>query len=500
MTMNTSIFGRHRLCPPAAAPLAARHVFAGCLALLALVSALTPAPVRAVEAAARPNIVVILVDDLRADDLAYAGHPFVRTPHFDRIAGEGVDFRNAFATTPLCSPSRASILTGLYAHAHGITDNTERGPASHQLKTFPQLLQAAGYETAFVGKWHMGNDDGARPGFDHWVALKGQGTTLDADLNVNGRRVATKGHVTDILSGHAVTFLQQPRQKPFLLFLSHKALHPETTQHADGSLSDPKASTFIPAERHKALYADEDVSLRPNAFGPPEGKPALLREIPGLPPLGPETGTSSDTILARLRMLAAVDESAGEIIKTLETAGSLDRTVIVLMSDHGYFYGEHGLSVERRLAYEESIRIPMAWRYPPLIAAGQKRNHMALTLDLAPTLLELAGVAVPPGLHGLSLVPVFKSNDAKLRDAFVIEYFSDAVFPRTRNLGYQAIRTENWKYIRYVELEGMDELYDMNRDLFEMRNHASNPRLAETLREVKEQLAAQLKRTGAAVR
>lgn len=461
----------------------------GCLGLFAAAAfAAAPAP--------RPNIVFVLVDDLRWDDLSITGNAIAKTPHLDRVAREGAMFRQAFATTVICSPSRANILTGLQTHSHGIVDNTDRSAASHQLATFPQALQQAGYETAFVGKWHMGNDDTRRPGFDHWVCLKGQGSTNDPELNVNGQAVNAKGYVTDILSARVLEFLRAKHNKPFLLYYSHKAVHPETVQRADGSLSDPTLSNFIPAERHKTLYAGAKVPRRPNALAAPEGKPALQRATPGLAPLGPATGSSDEVILNRLRMLAAIDESMGEVFQALETAGQLDRTLIVLTSDHGYFYGEHGLSVERRLAYEEGIRIPLFARYPALIKAGTRRNQMVLTLDFAPTFMELAGAPAPAGLHGKSLVPLFGANSSPWREAFLIEHFSENVFPRTRGLGYQAIRTEGWKYIHYVDLSGADELYDLNRDPYEMRNLIASPGAAGELRRLREELARQLLATG----
>ncbi len=453
----------------------------------------------ALGAAERPNIVFILADDVRWDDLGVTGS-FARTPNLDRIAREGVMFRNAFATTVICSPSRANILTGLHTHAHGIVDNTDRSPQSHRLATFPQWLQRAGYETAFIGKWHMGNDDSRRPGFDHWVCLKGQGSTFDPELNVNGAARTVRGYVTDILHEQALTFLRAPRSKPFLLYLAHKAVHPETVQRADGSLSDPTLSNFIPAERHRALYADAKVPRRPNAVAAPTGKPALLRPIDGLPPLGPATGSSDEVIRNRLRMLAAIDEGAGEILRALESAGRLEDTLIVFTSDHGYFYGEHGLSVERRLAYEEGIRIPLFARYPKRIAAGTRRNQIVLTLDFAPTMAELAGAQVPAGLHGRSFVPLLAGNPAGWRESFLIEHFSDNVFPRTRGLGYQAVRTEHWKYIHYVEVPGADELYDLNRDLFEMRNLAGAAGAQAELSRLKAELARLVAESGGKLR
>ncbi|MFA6543317.1 MAG: sulfatase [Limisphaerales bacterium] len=442
-----------------------------------------------------PNMLVILVDDMRWDDPGCAGHPFSKTPNMDRIAREGARFLNAFAVTPLCSPSRATLLTGLYPHTHGITDNTERSVRSHHLPTFPQSLQRAGYETAFLGKWHMGNDDSPRAGFDHWVCLKGQGSTFDPELNVNGSSRKEAGYVTDVLHRHAMDFLRRPRTKPFLLYFAHKAVHPETVQRADGSLSDPNAANFIPTERHRHLYAGEKIPRRPNALVAPQGKPALQRPIAGLPPLSPATGSTDESILGRLRMLAAVDESLGEMLRWLEKSGRLDRTLIVVTSDHGYFYGEHGLSVERRLAYEEGIRIPLLMRLPGVINPGSEPAGIALTLDLAPTLLELGHAASPAGLQGRSLVPVFKGAAAAWRGDFLIEYFTDTVFPRIHKMGYQAVRSERWKLIHYTELPGMDELYDLEADPYELKNRAADPQARDELGRMKSALTRLVKET-----
>lgn len=457
-------------------------------ALLACSIAAPASSCVAAQAAPRPNIVFILMDDLRWDELGCTGHPFAKTPHIDRIAREGALFPNAFATTPLCSPSRASILTGLYPHRHGVTDNTDRSALSHRLVTFPRLLHDAGYETGYVGKWHMGNDDSRRPGFDYWVSVKGQGTYLDPEINDNGKLAKVKGYVTDIFNDRAAAFVAQARTKPFLLYVAHKAVHPDLVQFDDGRISDPSAGLFLPAERHRTLYAGEKVPRRPNAGTAIAGKPALQRKLDGVPPLGPSTGTPDETVRNRVRVMMAVEDGVGQIFEALERTGQLDRTLIVFTSDHGYFYGEHGLSVERRLAYEEAIRIPLLMRYPRLIHPGTTFDPMVLTIDLAPTLLELGGAAVPPGLHGRSLVPLLEGKPWTPRTSFLVEYFSDSVFPRIHKMGYQAVRSERWKYIHYTELQHMDELYDLKADPYEMRNVIADPAAQPALRSMQAEL------------
>jgi N-acetylglucosamine-6-sulfatase len=398
-------------------------------------------------------------------------------------------------TTPLCSPSRASFLTGQYARTHGITDNVDRSTASRRLVTFPLLLRQSGYETAFIGKWHMGNDDTPRPGFDRWVSFKGQGTYLDPEINEDGKSVKASGYITDILSGYAVEFIKRRHDKPFLVCLAHKAIHPEVTQNNDGSVNLADSERFIPAERHKNLYVGQAIPRRPSYGRAPEGKPALQRRIGNLPPLGASTVTSDEAILGRQRSLAAIEDGVGEILKALKETGQLDNTVIVFTSDNGYFYGEHGLSVERRLAYEESIRAPLLVRYPRAIKAGTTRDEFALNIDLAPTLLELAGVKAPVVMQGRSLVPLLEGKRTVWRKSFLIEYYSDKVFPRILRMGYKAARNERWKYIHYLELEGMDELYDLKSDPYEMKNLINQTDVARALAEMKREMERLLKET-----
>jgi N-acetylglucosamine-6-sulfatase len=451
-------------------------------AFLPLVAAARPqAPARP------PNIVFVLVDDLRWDELGCAGHAVVRTPQIDRLAREGALFRNAFHTTPLCSPSRGCFLTGQYAHSHGIIDNTARNEQSKRLITFPRLLHDAGYETAYIGKWHMGNDDSPRPGFDRWISFPGQGTYRNPTINDNGSSRRVTGYTTDIFTDLAVDFLRAPRAKPFCLYLAHKALHPEIQQRDDGSVTGEEV--YIPAERHKTMYADAKIPRRPNYAQPPRGKPALERRIGNLPPLGPGTVTDDDVIRNRWRELMAVEEGIGRMLAALAEKRLLDDTLLIFAGDNGYFYGEHGLSFERRLAYEESIRMPLLMRYPRRIRAGGNIDGFALGIDVAPTILDAAGVKIPTHIEGRSLAPLWTGRPPNWRESLLIEYFSDRVFPRMANMGYQAVRTREWKYIHFTELKDMDELYHLGSDPYELRNRIADAGAQQALADLKSQLA-----------
>lgn len=435
----------------------------------------------------RPNVVMVLVDDLRWDEFGLGGHNYIKTPNIDRMVREGVHFVNAFATTPLCSPSRASFLTGQYAHTHGVVDNTDRSERSHQLETFPVAMEKEGYKRAFIGKWHMGNDNSPRPGFDFWMGLKGQGEAIDPGFNINGNEKVIKGYVTDILTEYSLQFIEENKSEPFLLYLSHKGLHPNLHQSEDGTISKIGAGGFIAAKRHQGMYQDSVFERRPNAFVTPIDKPALMKPIPGLPELGEETGTPESVIRERAEMLMAIDEGLGLLFEKLESAGILDNTLIVFAGDHGYFYGEHGLNEERRLHFEETMRIPLMMRYPPLISPGTEITQMVLNIDVAPTILDLSGVSVSNQMEGKSLSPLFNKErfTEDWRESFLVEYYSDKVWPRMVNLGYKAIRTNRYKYIRYIDQDGLEEFYDLEKDPYELNNSISNTEYSEKIDELK---------------
>jgi N-acetylglucosamine-6-sulfatase len=286
-----------------------------------------------------------------------------------------------------------------------------------------------------------------------------------------------------------VDFLKQARSKPFCLYLAHKAIHPNIVQNNDGSVNSAGAAEdFIPAPRHQTLYAGEKLPRRPNYAVPPKDKPILQNPPAGVPPLSAATATDDATIFNRMRMMKAIDEGLGQMLETLEQSRQLDNTVVILTSDHGYFYGEHCLNFERRLAYEETIRIPLLIRYPKVFAAGSKPQHFALSIDIAPTALDLAGLPPRP-MHGQSL-----RKPAK-RDDFLIEYNSDAVFPRVRKMGYHAIRTKEWKYIHYRDTPDCDELYHLKTDPYELRNLIAADEGRRVLPNLKARLAVLLQRS-----
>lgn len=445
----------------------------------------------------RPNIVFVLVDDLRWDEIGPAGHPYVQTPSIDQLAANGAYFQNSFTTTPLCSPSRASFLTGQYAHTNGIFDNLARNEQSHGLETFPKMLDAVGYDTAFIGKWHMGNDDSPRPGFNTWAVMKGQGEAINPEFNINGERKQFEGYVTDIMTGMAVDFVRKPRNEPFLIYISHKALHPNITQLDDGSsVASPSGIPgFLAADRHDGMYSGVTQPRRPNFGIPPTDKPALMRQIGDMPALGSDTVTSDQTIQDRQEMLMAVDEGLGAVLEALEETGVLDDTIVVFTGDHGYWYGEHGLRGERRLAYEEALRIPMIISYPQRISPDIRPAETVLSIDMAPTILEYAGADIDAGIQGRSLIPVLEGDVEDWRSSFLIEYYSDTVFERIQNMGYKAVRTDRYKYIQYLELEGMDELYDLREDPYEMNNIINNPEAAKTLQDMRRELQRLLEET-----
>ena len=447
----------------------------------------------------RPNFLIILIDDLRFDEFGAGGHPYLKTPHIDRIAREGAIFERAFHTTPICSPNRASILTGQYASRHGIIDNVARDAASHRLPNYHLELKRLGYETAHLGKWHMGNDGRPRPGYDSWVSFDGHGRLNDPKLNEQGRYVQHTGYITDIMNAMAVDFVSRGHDRPWSLFFAHKAVHPDAEQAADGTF---KMDGYRPAERHKELYRGCVFPKKPNMLAPAEivkSKPAweealrLRTSAQSRALLDAIHAGEQEEIRLRACMMAAVDEGVGMLLDALEKTGQLDNTFILFLGDNGYFFGEHGLGPERRFAYEEGIRSPFIARYPRRIEAGTSVKDLVICQDIAPTLIQLAGGKPGPQIQGRSLLPLFAGKRAGWRKSILVEYWAENAMPWLIGMTYKAVRTERHKYIRWINRSRdgeLDELYDLDRDPCEVANVINRP----AYRMVREKLRRELRR------
>ncbi len=459
---------------------------------------LPPAPPGPHYAGERPNVLLIVVDDLATGVVGRGSRfPFLKTPHLDRLEAESASFSHAFVPTAVCSPSRASLLTGTYAHTHGVrvNDVQDLGDAP---PNFPALLGGAGYDTGFVGKWHMDNASaGPRLDFGTWLSFAGQGVYDNPLLNENGREFRARGYVTDILSEYAAAWLQRPREQPFCLVVSHKAAH----------------VPFEAAARHRFAFAGTPFP-EPENFGDTlEGKPAWQRRYK-LCGLHPDTWEACDDadipallprerwnphdhdLLTYLRTLLAVDDGVGVLLAALERAGQLQNTLVVFTSDNGFMLGAHRL-FDKRTMHEESIRVPLTLRYSGRIAAGTEKSQLVSSLDLAPTILELAGLDVPSTVQGRSLWPLLTGAPPPAavpwRDALLYEYFQEYGPGVPSILG---VRSERWKYVTYPELDDISELYDLEADPLELHNLigvAAYGDVVETMQGVLEQ---QLLETG----
>lgn len=434
------------------------------------------------------NVIFILSDDHRYDFMGFHENSpeFLETPSLDRMAAQGMHLRNAFVTTSLCSPSRASIFTGQYAHNHRVVDNTSVVPPG--VRFFPADLQEAGYRTAFIGKWHMGEtSDDPKPGFDHWVSFRGQGVYYNPTLNVDGERARYDGYTTDLLTDFAIDWLvgrAGDRDRPFFLFLSHKAVHAE----------------FAPAERHAGLYEDVDIpypASMANTESNYRGKPRWVKEQRyswhGVD-YAYHGQLDFDTFYRRYaETLHGVDESVGRVLDFVDSTGLAGETLIMYMGDNGFMLGEHGL-IDKRQAYEESIRVPMLAYSPGFVKAGSSAESLIRNIDIAPTVLTLAGVTVPDRMDGRSFLPVLAGDAEEGSREFLYEYYWEYAFPHTPTVF--ALRGERYKYIFYHGVWDLQELYDLETDPKEQVNLIFAPEHRQKVREMRDRLFDLLEETG----
>jgi N-acetylglucosamine-6-sulfatase len=445
------------------------------------------------------NIIFILSDDHRYDFMGFTGKvPGLKTPNLDRVANEGAHFQNAFVSTALCSPSRASILTGQYAHTHTVVDNQASAPSS--LIYFPQYLQKAGYQTSFFGKWHMGGGGAdPRPGFNRWVSFAGQGDYYNPKINVDGKMInyTDSTYVTDVLTDFTLDWLdKRDKNKPFFVYLSHKAVHAD----------------FYPSKRDMGKYKNIRIQYPVSMFstagkdsrrfnrGDQADSSAYIFNYKDIPQWvraqryswhGVDFMYHGQTDFDKfyvdyLETLMGIDNSVGRVLDYLKTNGLDKETLIIYMGDNGFSFGEHGL-IDKRHAYEESMRVPLLARSPALIKAGTKVKEMVLNVDIAPSILEMAGVKKPNQMQGASFLPLMQGKTVQnWRKEVFYEYYWENPFPQTPT--QYAVRTDRYKFIRTQGVWDINQLYDLQQDPYELNNLIRKPELQELAKDLNKRL------------
>jgi arylsulfatase A-like enzyme len=449
-------------------------------------------------AAQRPNFVFIYTDDQRWDALGVvqqeqgdaARFPWFQTPNLDRLAAGGIRFRNAFVVCALCAPSRAAFLTGRYNHHNGIVNNHTPFPAD--AVTWPSLLRTAGYTTGYVGKWHMDGQSGKRPGFDYSASFVGQGRYVDCPVEIDGKATPTSGWVDDVSTEFAIEFIKRHREQPFALIVGFKSAH----------------GPFDPPPRHAEKYAGAVAKKVPNYDVPAVyqgkfegGQPAAKAKKTGKIAGGKTAAGAAQGAIDgpnKLRgyfgCLAAVDENVGKLLAALDELKLAESTVVVFASDNGFYLGEHTLG-DKRSAYEESLRIPLLVRCPQLgeAARGKLVDAMALNIDLAPTILDLAGVNIPAEMQGSSWRPLLEGKPAPWRQSFFYEYFYERPYAIPTLL---AVRTADAKLIKYPGHDDWTELFDLKADPYETKNLARDAAAKDLLAKMQAEFAEQQRAAG----
>ena len=437
---------------------------------------------------ATPNLIVIMSDDHAAQAVSSYGSQINQTPNIDRLAQEGIRFTNAFCTNSICSPSRAVILTGVYSHVNGV--ETNRTPFDGSQKTFPKLLQQAGYQTALIGKWHLQSKP---TGFDYWHVLPGQGAYYDPEMIEMGVSKKQEGYVTDIVTDQALRWLEQrDPDRPFLLMLHHKAPHMpwrSDEKHADlfADVDVPEPATF-----HDDAAAHSD-AWRFHANTIEHHLNEWMKwEVPeGLTGAARKSWLYQAYVKAYLRSVAAVDDNVGRVLDYLDASDLTDNTVVVYTSDQGFFVGEHGL-FDKRYMYEESLRMPLLVRYPRDIQPGSVNTDMVLNLDFAPTFLDLAQLDAPETMQGQSLRPLLANHTSATWRSSMYYHYSEAWLVEP----HYGLRTGRYKLMHFYH--GLDawELYDLENDPYERTNVYQDPAYANVVYALKAELESQRQQVG----
>lgn len=392
------------------------------------------------------------------------GNRILQTPNIDALSRDGVTFGNSFVTTAICVTSRASIFTGLYARSHGINTFQQQFDSAQLSRIYPVALRNAGYRTGFVGKWGLDKAPLPSDQFDYWRGFSGQGNYFPQG--------EPGPHLTSVMADQAVEFIQdQKRNQPFCLSVSFKAPHVQD--------EDPRQFLYDPQD--KDLYRDAAI---------PTPKTMDTRSIEQLP-LSVQRSEArrrwavrfstpelyQQSVKGYYRLITGIDRAAGQMLAALEKQGLRDNTIVIYTGDNGFYLGEHGLA-GKWFMHEESIRVPLVIHDPrPAGARGLRRNELTLNIDLAPTMLDLAGVKAPP-MQGRSLAPLLRGESPQWRSDFFYEHrFRHAWIPPT-----EGVRTTSWKYTQYTaEPDTFEELYDLASDPLEERNLARSPNAAQRL-------------------
>jgi arylsulfatase A-like enzyme len=445
-------------------------------------------------ASRKPNFVFFLGEGLRYDEFSCMGNPIIQTPNMDRLAREGMMFRNAFVTNALCLPSRASILTGLYSHATGDVDNRLNQPIRQDIPLISDLLRQAGYEVAMFGRAHVDVEDRYWDyyfGYKNWVANCFHPVLREGIAGKWSEPKTYDGFVDDVITDRALHWLEQRHEKPFCAFVWFDAPHspfyrPRRLLDLYNGVKVPKPATF-----------DDDLKGYP-------GKPSAFvqaRNKIGTTTLGKDDVRSLEEIVKdHYAGVVNNDENVGRVLDALEHSNQLDDTAILLSSDHGFFLGEWRC-YDKRFMHEPSIRVPLMVRYPRRVKAGSVCEQMALNVDLAPTLLELAGIPVPAAMQGRSLVLLLKGESPEnWRKDWLYEYFEYPEYEHVRP--HRGVRTGRYKLIHYHKLPQHPklaeefELYDLQKDPGELDNLYGRPGYDSLTRLLMGRIAELRKETG----
>jgi arylsulfatase A-like enzyme len=468
----------------------------------------------------QPNILFIMTDDHSFQTLSAYSDKLIETPNLDRIAEEGVIFKNSFVGNSICAPSRATMLTGKHTHKNGQVDNRVTFDGSQT--TFPKLLQQAGYQTALVGKWHLRSDP---TGFDYWNILPGQGQYYNPDFIEMGEQKQYEGYCTTLTTDFALDWLNnRNKENPFCLLLHHKAPH-RTWQPDTAHLSDfadkvyPVPDNFFDDYEGRTAAAEQRLSIRANDMDIRYDLKMQDEEIESRFPWMDHTARMNEQqkkawnahynpitedflekylegrelylwkyqryMRDYLACIRSVDENVGRVLDYLEENGLDENTLVVYTSDQGFYMGEHGW-FDKRFMYEESLRTPLLMGLPKGYPAKGEVTKLVQNIDYAPTFLDFAGVEIPEEMQGKSMRPILLDEETEWRDGIYYHYYE---FPNEHMVKrHYGIRTDRYKLIHFYNDIDEWEFYDLKEDPSEMNNLIDSEEYAQLIDSLRNEL------------